>query len=302
MGLLSQIGTAIGTGGFSLLADKLGTKGSSVTQVPLRTPEQEAAQKALLAQGMGPATTYGAPMGDFSMTPLENRSQSSLTDLLNSGMPQGYTSGNNAVNDLLTTDKYDPTKPGGAYDMMQGTMDRQIRDATTAAKRTSAYGGNLYSSDAIRTLGDVQAKGAEAKNSQLGNMYQQYIQQKLSAIPQAFSGAQAQEGTALNRVNAGYTAGALPRSLNTAADQAAYQEWVRAQNAKNQALQTSATTSSNFGVPTVTTPGTSGWENLLNIGAKVAPWAMMAMGSPGGGAGMNTAAPVPAQSPWQGAI
>lgn len=275
MGFLSDLGKAAVSPAW-LAADKLGTSGSSVTQVPLRTPEQEAAQKGLLAQGMGAPTTYGGQLGDFSMSPLENLSQSKLTDLLNTGMPAGFNMGNQAVSDLLTTDKYDPTKPGGAYDMMQGTMDRNITDATTAAKRSSAYAGNLYSSDAIRSLGDVQAKGAEAKNSTLGSMYQQYIQQKLSAIPMAYSGAQAQDSDALNRISAGYTAGALPRTLNTASDQAAYQEWVRAQTAKNAALTTSATTNSQFGVPTVTTPGTSGWENLLNIGAKVAPYAMMA--------------------------
>lgn len=289
MGFLSDLGRGAAgwaTGGLSEIARLLGTDPTTVTQEPLRTPEQLAAQKKLLDFGntgvLGDytaGTPYSGSFGDFNLSDLEKLSQSNLTNLLTSGMPASFTQGQNALSDLLTTEKYNPLQSGGAYDLMTGTLDRQIRDATTAAKRDAAYTGNLYSSDAIRKLGDVQAKGQEAKGSLLGSLYQNYIQQKLGAIPQAFNAAQVGEGINLNRINAGYTAGALPRNLATAKDQATYQDFVRRQSEKGgqlSAISNLANANAPYGTPSLTLPGTSGWETLLNLGAKIAPYALMA--------------------------
>lgn len=287
MGFLSDLGK-LTVSPLWLAADKLTKSPTTVTQEALRTPEQQAAQKALLQFGetgsYGGYTAgqqYGGPFGNFEMSDLERFSQSRLTDLLSSGAPRSFALGESALEDLLTTDKYDPLKSGGAYDLMQGTMDRQIRDATTAAKRNAAYQGNLYSSDAVRQLGDVQAKGVEAKNSLLGSLYQNYIGQRLSAIPQALGAGTASEEMALNRINAGYSAGALPRNLNTAKAQAEYQDFLRQRAEKQGQLTTLSGLSSsnaNWGVPSLTLPGQSGWEKLLDIGAKILPSAFKAMG------------------------
>ena len=285
--IVKRVGIGVGTGGLSEVARALGTSDSTVTQGPMRTPEQVAAQQALLKYGqtgnIGGFTTgqqYTGSMGDFNMTDLEKMSQSQLTQLLTSGQNKTFGMGQTVLSDLLTTDKYDPTKTGGVYDMLKGSLDRNITDATTAAKRTAGYTGNLYSKDAIRSYGDVAAKGAESKNTLLAGICQDYINKKLGAIPTAFSAGAQDQSMALDRIQAGYSGGSLERNLNTAEDQSRYQEWLRARGETGQqvqALSSVANANTQFGSPSVTVPGQNGWEALLNIGAKVAPAALKAM-------------------------
>jgi len=250
-------GGPIGYGAYRAIK---GTGSSTVDQVPLETPEQAAARKGLLnfAQtgtygNYTAGTPYEGSLGDFGISALE---QSGLDFL---GGRTG--SGDATLNDLLTTDKYDPLKQGGVYDQLRGRIQRGTREATDAYKRSSAFSGNLYSTDANRGLADVQARGAENEAVTMASLFDNYVGRKLSAAP-------VQEGIIRGRTQDAFTYGGLPRSLNNQEAQAQYAEFQRQRGEKQGqigALSSVAGQNANFGVPSVSIPNDNPWMSVMNL-------------------------------------
>lgn len=264
---------------YGLLSMLKGNEGT-VSQEPLLTPEQQAAQTMMMDfaktgkyGGYTAGEGYGGSLGDFNMTGTEGLAQGKLNELLSSTLPDIYSQGENTLSDFMTTEKYNPMANGGVYDAYKGTVDRQIRDAESATKRSAAFGRNLYSSDTVRKLGDVQAKGQEALSSKLADMYQTYVGQKLQAAPMALQAGQGREAINQSRISAGYQYGGLQRTLANQEANAKYQEWMRQRQDMLTPLSSASAvmgTPVNWSVKDMPT-GTSTFENILNLIGKVGP-------------------------------
>jgi hypothetical protein len=264
--------------GLSVAAQLLSKDGTNVNQEILETPEQRAARQRLSMFSQtgkyGDFTAgekYSGSLGDFTPTEMELLSQSKLGGLLSSGMGSSFEMGDQALSDLLTTEKYNPLNQAGVYEPLRGRMERDTREASDAYKRQTAFGGNLYSSDTMRQLGDIQAKGAESLGTTMAGLYDNYVGRKVGAIPQAFNAAAQKESTEQSRIRMGSELGGLERILNTARDQAGYQEWQRARQESTMPIQTAqslATTNPQYGVKDMSLPGTNGWDRILDLMAQ----------------------------------
>lgn len=268
---------AVGVSAASLVGSYMSSQNNgstSATQIPLEDPNQATAKANLLdfsrtgtLGNYTAGTPYKGSLGDFGLSSLEQTGQQQVADRLTSGPGELSNIGTGALKDLLTTDKYNPLNQTGMIQGLTGAIDYNTKLASDAARRNSAYTGNLYSTDAIKSLGNVEAQGANTKATTLAGLYQNYIGQKLGAIPQAFGADQQINDEARQKTADAYTYGAIPRALNTAADQAQYGEFQRQQQEKQgQVTAASSVAGSNvpFGVPTVTLPNANPWQDVLN--------------------------------------
>ena len=330
VGVAWAIPAAIGVG--SALGSYLGNKGKKETtaeQVPLETKEQREARQALLEfarTGKYGDFTAGADIGvqsgDYSMTGLEQQGQSALERLLGSAIPgvpsqfdmgdqalagffdpandpqraSQYAMGDDALATLLNTD---PAYIQSQFDPFKTQVQRQIAESERALKRGAGFAGNLYSTNTIRGLGDIQARGNETLTAQLASLTNDALNRRLAAIPLAYQSGAASEGlTAANlnrrlsavplayqsgaaradidarneginqsRIASAYQYGGLPRALSNAATSESNAELIRRRNESLlpiNTLQSVAGQSANFGVPSVTIPEQNPWLDLLN--------------------------------------
>lgn len=285
-------GSAVVTGAASYFGSK--KNASDVSQVPLETPEQAAARQGLLGFAQGgtygnytAGTPYSGSLGDFGLSSLEQAGLSKVTANQNAGQGKLFDLGSSTLQDLLGTDKYNPLNNSGVVNGLTGAIDYNTKQAETAAKRSAGYAGNLYSTDAVRSLGNVQAQGANAKAATLAGLYQNYIGEKLGAVPQAFA-AQAQGNAAdEQKLQDMFAYGQIPRSLNNAKDQADYAEFQRQRQEKQgqiSALGAVAGSNSNFGVPSVSLPANNPWLDVANLLAQFGgKYAGQQAGNSGGG-------------------
>lgn len=281
------------TGGASLLPweDWMGGGGGgSTSQVALRSPEQKAAQQALLRfsqTGQFGDFQAGAQVplgyGDFNATGLENQGQSQLQSLLNGGIPSQYAMGDQALQDILGQGQ------GGIqaqFAPFQDQVARQTSEANRALMRGAGFAGNLYSTDTIRQLGDVQARGNETLSSHLAGLTNDALNRKLQAVPLAYQSAQAQQGARLQQIDAASTYGALTRQLNDQSIKARDAELLRRRQELQLPIQAAtnlAGMSSQFGVPEVKNP--SPYAQLLGLAGQVGGTALGTyFGGPMGGA------------------
>lgn len=259
------------TAGAGLLGNFMGKK--KTRQEPLETPEQRAARQALL--GFSQTGKFGdfqagaeVPLGygDYGVTGLEQQGQSALQRLLGGGIPEQYRLGDAAIRDFLDTS---PEALDAQFRPVQDLVARRTREANDALKREAAFAGNLYSTDTIRRLGDIEARGTETLTSELARLTNQALERKMQAIPLAMSSAQAQEAQELNRIAASQQYGGLTRALNDASIKARDAELLRRRQELQlpiQAAQTVAGGAPQFGVPEVET---SPYQDLLNMVGQV---------------------------------
>jgi hypothetical protein len=261
-------GVAIGAGAIgSAVIGNMGKKKQS--QVPLETPEQAAARRKLMGfadTGKFGDFTAGAEVplgyGDYGMTGIEGQGQSALQDLLNQGLPSQYAAGDNALMDFLKTD---PADVSAQYDPFKTQVERQIADSNRALKRNAGFAGNLYSTDTIRGLGDIQARGNETLTSQLASLTDSSLNRRLQAIPLAYQSGAGQQEAKLNQINASQQYGSLTRQLNDASIKARDAELLRRRQELQlpiQSAQTVAGQTANYGVPSVQT---SPYGDLLGL-------------------------------------
>lgn len=277
MSLLGDIGSFAVGGPIGYGVYKAATSGGStdVAQVPLMDPAQEQARNNLLnfsktgtIGNYTAGTPYNGSLGDFGVSALENAGLGQVGQRLTAGPSTLNASGTNSLLDLLNTEKFNPLNNKGLVSGLTGAIDYNTNLAENAAKRSAGYTGNLYSTDAVRNLGNVQAQGANTKATTLAGLYSQYMGQKLGAIPQAFTAdAQTQDQARANTADA-FAYGGVPRTLNTARDQAAYSEFQRQQQEKQgQVAAATSLSGSNvpFGVPNVSVPNANPWMQVMSL-------------------------------------
>lgn len=313
MGWLDDLGRAglgVSTGGLSelFMNNPFGMQGGFFEKGKYSTPdpkaymtnEQMAALGSMMAFGnsgkFGPGMSmtagedYKGSLGDFDMTGTEKTSQSKLDALLKSGMSGSFGLGTDEIKKLLTTNAYDPNNDGGVYSGLTSGIDYNTQKAIDATKHAGAYAGNLYSSGVGRNIGDVAVQGANQKSSILAQLYKDFSDKKFNAIPVALAAGESEEGMNLNRINAGYQFGGLPRDLNTARDQAKYGEFQRARSEATLPLNMLAKVYGNgpsWGTPGQTIETPSPWNRLLDMAVQGGATALgyMAGGPAGASAG-----------------
>lgn len=304
-----RIGAGVATAGQSELwragANALlssGGKGGSTTQVPLVTPEQQKAMSDLSAfsqTGKFGEFQAGAQVplnyGDYNATGLENQGQSQLQDLLRGGIPDQYRLGDQALQGFLSTN---PADVSAQFDPFRAQVERQMREADTNLKRGAGFAGNLYSTDTIRKLGDVQARGNENLTSQLANLTNQSLDRRLQAIPLAYQSAQAQQAAKLDQIGAAHQYGALTRQLNDASIKARDTELLRRRQELQLPIQAATSLAGGnvqFGVPSVQNP--SPYADLLGLVGQIGgQYASGYAGAAGRRAGAGTVPGKPSSS------
>lgn len=255
---------AAGMIGSSLIGNK-----KKQEQIPLETPEQAAARQKLM--GFADTGKFGnftageeVPLGygDYGMTGIEGQGQSALQDLLNQGLPSQYAAGDAALADYLKTD---PTDVAAQYDPFKSQVQRQISESNRALKRNAGFAGNLYSTDTIRNLGDIQARGNETLTSELARLTDSALNRRLQAIPLAYQSGEAQQAARLNQIEASQRFGGLTRQLNDASIKARDAELLRRRQELQlpiEAAKTVAGQTANYGVPSI---NTSPYGDLLGL-------------------------------------
>lgn len=245
----------------------LGKKKTS--QVPLETPEQRAARKKLM--GFADTGQFGdfkageeVPLGygDYGVTGYETQGLSSLQQLLSESIPEQYRLGDDALKDYLATD---PRDVSAQFDPFRVQTERQIAESNRALKRNAGFAGNLYSTDTIRQLGDIQARGNETLTSELARLTDSALNRRLQAIPLAYQSAEMKRNAAIQNVDASQRYGGLTRQLNDAAIKARDAELLRRRQELQlpiQAAQTVAGQGANFGVQSVET---NPYQNLMTM-------------------------------------
>lgn len=271
---LGKVATAINptnvlsTGLFSGLQPNQTTQ----NQVPLETPEQRAARIKLsefVNTGKFGNFTAGEDQnlgfGDYNTTGTEQQGMSELQRLISSSLPSQYALGDNALKDILNPD---PNAISAQFDPFRAEVERSTRNATNAAKASSGYLGNLYSTDAIKRIGDVQARGNESLTSKLAELTNSALDRRLRAVPLAYESGQQQENIAQNRIGSAFQYGGLTRQLNDAKIKARDAEILRRRQELQlpiDAARSVAGTNANFGVPSVTTQTPSALMDLLQL-------------------------------------
>lgn len=243
------------------------------SQVPLETPEQRNARQLLMryattgqiGDNFTAGEDIGLAQGNYGMTGLEQQGQSALQALINSGTPAGY-----AVSDRATADLMNTSTEGLAamFSPFSAIADRNNALAESSAKRSAAFGGNLYSSDTIRNLGDVNAKTAETKNAELARLTEGALNRKLSAAGLAQQSAAGQENISRNRIADTFNYGSLERNLANAKVQEQNTEALRRrQEVLGQLQGATAVSGANvqWGVPSVTTQNPNPYLDFLKM-------------------------------------
>ncbi len=242
-------------------------------QVPLETTEQRAARQKLM--DFSNTGTFGqfrageeVPLGygDYGITGIEQQGQNALQNMLNSGISKQYSVGDAALADYLKTD---PTDVSAQFDPFNNQVNRQIADSERALKRSAGALGNLYSTDTIRGLGDIQARGNETKASQLASLTDNALNRRLQAIPLAYQSAEAQQAAQLRQIDASQNYGALTRQLNDASIKARDAELLRRRNELQLPIQAATAVAgqqANFGVPSIQT---NPYGDLLGLAGQI---------------------------------
>lgn len=267
---LKRLGTAVATGGLSEIARLLDSGSTTQSQVPLETPEQRAA-RLKLANFMNTGTfgdftageDAGVKIGDYSMTGNEQLGQSELQKLLTSGMPDQFKLGNDALASILNPD---PNYVQSQFDPFKAQVQRQIDTSTKDLKRSAAFAGNLYSTNTVQNLGDVQARGNETLTAQLASLTDAALNRRAAAIPLAYQAGQAQEGITQGRIASSQQYGGLSRTLANQETDARNAETLRRRNElllPINAANSLAGTNANFGVPEVTVQNPNPMLDLL---------------------------------------
>lgn len=300
--------SALAAGGMNTLSALPGLLGGKKTVRPedFYTPQQLAAQSQLsnfASTGsfgkFQAGEDVGLGYGDFNVTAPEKQGLSGLQSLLSSGIPDQYKMGDAALQDLLATS---PDAINKQFEPYRGLMERQVRDSNTALKRNAAFAGNLYSTDTVRGLGDIQARGNETMSAKLADLTNQALDRRLQAIPLAFQSAQGQEALNMGRIDASQRYGALTRNLNDASIKARDAEILRRRQELQLPIQAAESIAGQAG-RSFPTMSESPYQQLLGqIGGIAGSYAgnelflnqYKRFMAPGAGGGTSTAAPMPA--------
>lgn len=271
-------------------------KPQTVEQGPMYTPEQQEALKRMLGFAMtgthGKYTAgegYKGPLGSYEMTDLEKSGQSALADLMGKTIgTQGFGTGMGfeQLGKLFSGEKFDPYSEKGVYSGFKKQTQRELQEAQDRLHRGMAVTGDLYSTATAKESGLLQERGQDILTNKLAELYQDYSNKQIGAIPWALSAEQAAkeggmreqalgEDIAMGRIGASQQYGATQRLLEDARLKGLYSEWSRAHEESKEplrALESIYGSSPNWGSKSMTAPGytaESPWAQVLNNALKL---------------------------------
>jgi len=212
---------------------------SDVETTPLNASWQRKGMKALSKTAQPGAEERVARAGEAytgdlvaGLSEPEQISQDLLAQYL-AGSPATndplFQAAESELTNTLSGDTYDPV--GGAYyQAYRNAVQRELRNATNElAARTSAS-DQFFGGGRIAEEGKLQEGAVNTLALELGRLSEAERQRRLEAVQPALTMTQYKETAPLTRVAAAQEYGALPRQIEQAELDAAYQEWNRQLN------------------------------------------------------------------------
>lgn len=199
---------------------------------------------------------YSGPLGDFDPTDIESESLGRLGSFVQSSTPEIFSTGTQALGELINGDRFDPHSATGEYGAFKQDVENQLAEGATRLKRNAAFSGNLYSSDTVNNLGELEQEGQRQLTGKLGELYDRYVTRKTAAIPMAFDAANQEQALALRPIEAGMQYGGLTRELNTQDAQSRLAQYLRQRQELMLPIQAAGSiVGSNIGPSSVSMPG-----------------------------------------------
>jgi hypothetical protein len=263
----------------------------TTSQGPMYTPEQMEALKRMLGfaktgeyGGYKAGEGYEGSLGSYDMTDMERGGQNSLMNLMNQAIGTqnfGEGMGKDELTKLLQGDKFDPYSEKGTYKGFKKQTLREGKEAQDRLKQNMAMTGDLYSTATGKESGLLQERTQDQLSSKLAELYQDYSDKKISAIPWALQSDQfgdqmrfrekaQNENIAMGRIGASQQYGGLQRMLDDMKAKDMYSEWQRSRDESKEplkALESIYGNSADWGAKSMTAPGytaESPWSKVLN--------------------------------------
>lgn len=261
----------------------------TISQEPLLTEDQKEAAKRMLDYAKtGNIGSYDAgerytgDLGSYEMTGMEKTGQNQLANLMNTaiGTQQfGEGMGKEELTNLLRGDKFDPYNEKGTYTGFKKKTMRELGEAQDRLKQNMAYSGDLYSSQMGKESGLLQERGQDILSSKLADLYQDYTNKQIGAIPWALQHDQfgdemkfrekgLNEDIAMGRIDASQKYGATQRILDDQRAKDLYSDWQRARGEDKDRINTYAAIyggNTNWGAKDITAPGYTSQSPFANV-------------------------------------
>ena len=261
----------------ALASSLLGSKKKNVRQELIEPPEVTEARRGLLDFGKTGAfgdfqagEDLGLDLGNFDPTDIEQGGLGILRNLIGSELPGELDLATEALQSLLATS---PEQIQSQFQPFKTSTERLLKESTDRLKRGSAFAQNLFSTDTIQGLGDVQARGNELLTQRLAELTNQALNRRLQAVPLALQTAGLREDIPLNRVSASQRFGGLDRLLSNARSEAERNEILRQRKEKLLPLDALKATvgsgPSQFGVPQINVPQTSPFQSVFDLVSQI---------------------------------
>jgi hypothetical protein len=169
---------------------------------------------------------YTDPLGSYDMTDPEAAGQKSLRNLISGGIPEIMGIGQEELKKLFNTDTYDPRKDELYKNFKKGIL-AETEEEKNAYKRDSAAFGNLYSTNTMNKLGEIEQAGRGLLADKITELTDKFVTNKLNAIPIALNAGQMEEDVNTGRISLSQMYGSLQRELEDAHAKDKLAEWTR---------------------------------------------------------------------------
>jgi hypothetical protein len=258
---------------------------SDVEFIDTRTDEQKLVSRSLqpyLTSRIGRGLPRYTGQRVAGVSPFERQSLGLLGELMESPLPPIFGEAETALGPALSGEPTTEISPEITEEFYRTSIfDPAFRDLQDVIipEIEGQYAGNFYSSaradattEAITDFGEYQAallaELQYADEQARRGLEESAAERQLAAVGPATELGQVQEATALGRIQAGQTFGALPRLLEQARLDAAFDEFIRTLPEYNPVIGQSLSFLGLPGMTAVVDPGTeSGFGDILTSAA-----------------------------------
>jgi len=225
------VSAAIVAGG-GIAAASMGNDGGGGVSGPQMTPEQREALKQILPPATDKALTriaragqaypgeFVAPLSEF-----EEFGLGALDRYLGSELPTQsnlFGAAKGRLEDVLSGE-YDPFE-SQYYQSLRQNVLRELEESKDRLGAQTSARDKYFGGGRIETEGELEEQALGSLAQQLGAMYER---ERAEAIPQAMKLMAFEESMPLQRMQAAFGYGSLPRTMEQAQLEAERQEWQR---------------------------------------------------------------------------
>ncbi len=162
--------------------------------------------------------------------------------------------------------------PSGQFAPFKARVERELTDRADAFKRTASFAGNLFSSDTIQNLGDVQSRGQDVLTEQLANLANRSLDRKVSAAGTATGVSGLIEQIQQGRIASAIGFGGVERNLQNQGIAAQRGEILRRRDEELSRINAATgvlSSSPQFGVRSLNIPQPSPFQGVLDLTARL---------------------------------